>query len=80
MNFCAVLFCPEIVQPKHTSLDTTATIYQTVVKAECNPGFILPDGNSSLSVQCLDSAQWSSSLPICLGLPEHLKPATLTHM
>ena len=65
---CAVLDCNEVITPEHVSLSTYAKIYGTVVTAECNPGFMLPDGGLSLNLQCLDTALWNVSLPDCIRI------------
>ena len=49
------------------SISTQETKYSTVVAAECSPGFMLPDGNLSVNLQCLNSGLWSGSLPNCQG-------------
>jgi len=67
--FDAVQFCAKLALPGNGTLSTDVVVYSTVVTETCNRGFILPDGNLSRTLQCVDTnssmVTWNDTIDDC---------------
>ena len=51
----------------HAHINSTETVYRTVVNITCHYGYIFSKHNiTSLYVRCKDGAQWNSKLTQCI--------------
>jgi len=63
-----VQYCEKLDLPFNGTLDTEDVVYSTVVNVTCDCGFILPDGNLTQSVECIDanySVIWNDTVDNC---------------
>jgi len=63
-----VQYCAKLALPGNGTLDTELVVYGTVVTVTCNRGFILPDGNLTRSVECVDRNNliaWNDPIDDC---------------
>ena len=65
--FNLVVKCAEISVTSHTSINSTAVEYGSVVKVSCDTGYEFSDDVISLPLECTATGAWSTyiSNPSC---------------
>ena len=59
--------CPKLGQPTGGHLNTTLTVYDTVVIAWCDHGYHFIDNEMMKAVQCMEYGIWNATIPNCNG-------------
>ena len=66
--FHVVTHCPVFNVPQNGHINTTVATYGTVVEYKCFQGFTFQNYNSSKTIECLATGEWSDEIEDCYGI------------
>jgi len=67
MFLLPVEVCPSLIAPENGFLNTTMSVFGTVVEVKCKTGYRFADKTTSVNLQCLDGQGWSRNHSDCTG-------------